>query len=210
MNHAPGRTPSPSGDASAVDRDEQIASLTEIIDSLAHQVTDLEARHNRLIHALGRHGPQHDTETDTCADHEPAAPAPWTWSTPPRPDDPGRDQDPRQVVETFVHWYNQTYTGVDAGRATPIPPCWREHPGLAMEIATLCHTWRQANLGPQANVRDAQLWHHQWRTGFADRLTRDWTHPDCRDGQHRPAGGSGRCDRGSSRPAAGTDLHAMR
>lgn len=64
-----------------------------------------------------------------------------------------------------------------------------------MEIASLAYSRRAANIGPNANERDAQHWLHQWRSGFADRLTRDWTHTGCLDNQHRDDGPPARPDR---------------
>ncbi|KAA2265101.1 hypothetical protein F0L68_05420 [Solihabitans fulvus] len=55
---------------------------------------------------------------------------------------------------------------------------------MAAEIATLAYTWRQANLGPEANERDAQHWHDRWRPAFAARIT-DWASTDGLDGDHR-------------------------
>jgi hypothetical protein len=86
-----------------------------------------------------------------------------------------------------VVWFNATFVGVDGGRAKAIPECWRRHPGLAMEVAALAYSWRDANLGPTAASRDAQYRLHQWRPGFADRL-RDWVHSDCLDCDHQSAG----------------------
>jgi hypothetical protein len=64
-----------------------------------------------------------------------------------------------------------------------------------MEIATLAYSWHSANTGPAANPREAQYWHHQWRPGFTDRLTREWVHSDCIDGEHRAAGAIARLNR---------------
>jgi hypothetical protein len=99
------------------------------------------------------------------------------------------------IVNSFVAWYNITYVGVDGSRAKPIPGCWRQHPGLAMEVATLAYSWRAANTGNLANPREAQYWHHQSRPGFTDRLAREWVHTDCLDGEHRAAIASERADR---------------
>ena len=103
--------------------------------------------------------------------------------------------DPRGTVENFVDWYNQVFLGRDGGRAKPIPPCWRAHPGLAMEVAALAYGWRAANLGKSATVQQSLYWLHYWRPGFADRLGHDWLHPSCLDGEHLPVGASPRLDR---------------
>ncbi|MCA1694488.1 MAG: hypothetical protein LC749_07045 [Actinobacteria bacterium] len=98
-------------------------------------------------------------------------------------------------MDNFVTWYNITYIGSKAAARNSSPDCWRQHPSLAMELATLVYSWQEANIGPSAKPRDAQYWHHQWRPGFTDRLTREWTHADCLDREHRAAGAAPRPDR---------------
>lgn len=142
--------------------EDQIRALTEIVGMLAEGLSRLSAR----VEAVSPSAPAGDDE-----------PAAWAVSSP-QPCD-----DPNSTVEGFVAFYNTTYVG-SGGKAGPIPACWRDHPGLAMEVATLAHSWRAANLGRAAAVRDAQQWHHLWRPGFADRLARDWLNTDCLDGLH--------------------------
>jgi hypothetical protein len=168
------------------DRDAQIRSLTEIVGMFAQTLRRMERRVNQLSKK-----PAADAEEDR---GEPAA---WVWFTPPAAaeNDPDGKEDPRFTVENFVAWYNLTFVGVDGSRARSIPPCWRSHPGVAMEVAALACSWRAANIGPEANPRDAQAWLHQWRPGFSDRLTRDWVRPDCLDGDHRDDGPTSRTDR---------------
>jgi hypothetical protein len=163
------------------ERDQQIAALTEIVGTLAQNLRRLEGQVNRVAKIV--------SDTPPAAEDS-AEPGPWVWFNPPvaREDEPGGDEDPRVTVENFVTWYNHTFVGIDGGRSKPIPACWRQHPGLAMEIATLAYSWRSANVGPSASVREAQHWLHQWRPGFAERLTRDWVHADCFDDAHRAAG----------------------
>lgn len=183
-------------DASASDLDGQITALTEIVGALATTVSQLNTRVDSLTRAnrpsgQGDRGDSHDEEQDN---HDPAA---WVWFTPPAAaeDEPDADDDPRITVDNFVSWYNVTYVGVEGSRAKPIPDCWRQHPGLAMEVANLAYSWRAANIGAAASTREAQYWHHQARPGFADRLTREWAHTDCVDGEHRAAGADERPDR---------------
>lgn len=153
------------------DVDRQIRALTEIIGSLAEAMSRLSARVDRLAM---------DTRSgsDTSGDEV----APWVWTHPEAPAD-----DPEAFAKAFVAFYNRTYVGVDGGRARPIPPCWKDHPGLVSEVATLAYAWRAANLGITANVRDAQYWLHQWRPAFTDRMARDWLPADCLDGHHEPS-----------------------
>jgi hypothetical protein len=150
--------------------DEQISALTEIVGTLAKALSHLSGRVDRLAAQ-----PAAKKEAD---EDEPAA---WAWSSPSAAD----KDNPQEVVNNFVAFYNLTYVGIDGSKAKPIPACWREHPGLAVEVVNLTYSWRAANLGSTANARDAQYWHHQWRPGFADRLVREWVHADCVDGEHR-------------------------
>ena len=175
--------------ADAGDLDGQINALTEIVGALAATVSQLNTRVDRLTRAnqpSGRRGRDegHDEEQEN---HDPVV---WVWFTPPT----GAEDDPRIAVDNFVAWYNMTYVGIEGSRAKPIPDCWRQHPGLAMEVANLAYSWRAANLGETASPREAQYWHHQARPGFTDRLTREWAHTECLDGEHRAAGAHERPD----------------
>ncbi|MDT7783023.1 MAG: hypothetical protein QOF58_1442 [Pseudonocardiales bacterium] len=171
------------------DRDAQIEALTGIVETLTRKLRRVETTLNELTAK-----PPADTEDE---EEDPFAPAAWVWFTPPAAaeNDPEGEEDPRFTIDNFTAWYNLTFVGVDGGRARPIPACWRQHPGLAMEVAALAYSWRAANIGPNATERDAQQWLHQWRPGFADRLTRDWAHTDCLDGDHRDDGTDTRSDR---------------
>lgn len=171
------------GEAPSGDLDRQIGALTEIVGALASTVSQLSDRVTHLDKAIRSRG-----QADTGDSHDPAA---WVWFSPPA----AAEDDPRGTVSDFVTWYNITYVGVEGSRAKPIPGCWRQHPGLAMELATLAHSWRAANIGPSASPREAQYWHHQWRPGFTDRLAREWTHSDCLDSEHRATGAAERPDR---------------
>jgi hypothetical protein len=177
------------GDARSSDLDLQISALTEIVNALANTVNQLNKRVEHLEKASKSPNP-----SDADGSYEPAA---WVWFTPPAAaeDHPDITEDPRFTVDHFVAWYNITYVGIEGSRATRIPRCWQQHPGLAMEIATLAYSWRAANIGPSASPREAQYWHHQWRPGFTDRLTREWVHTDCIDNDHRAAGLTERPDR---------------
>lgn len=149
------------------DVDRQICAMIEVVGTVASAVSRLSGRVDRLA-----------AESQQRTGDEPA---PWISAAP----EAAPDDDPRTVVACFVAFYNQTFVGVDGGRAKPIPPCWREHPGLAADIAALAYGWRSANIGPAANIRESQYWLHQWRPGFVDRMVRDWLPADCVDGMHR-------------------------
>jgi hypothetical protein len=182
-------------DARGNDLDRQITALTEIVGALATTVSQLNARVDRLTKANRSRG---QGDSDDGQDEEQASdPDAWVWFTPPAAaeDNPDTHNDPRITVDNFVAWYNVTYVGVEGSRAKPIPACWRQHPGLAMEVANLACTWRAANIGSSASAREAQYWHHQWRPAFSDRLTREWVHAECIDGEHRAAGAAERSDR---------------
>lgn len=163
------------------ERDKQIAAITEIVGTVAQAQRRLEGRVNKLARIMA------DAPTAEKGEEDRAAPAAWVWFFPPAAteDEPAAGQDPRVTVENFVTWYNATFVG---SRSKPIPACWSQHPGLAMEVATLAYSWRAANIGPSASIREAQYWLHQWRPAFADRLTRDWVHADCLDDDHRAGG----------------------
>jgi len=170
------------------DRDQQITALLEIVSKVAGDQRRLEGQLNRLAKLLRERDRKPEADND---EPDPNAPAPWVWFSPPAPDDPDEDaeEDPRVFVENFVAAYNTMFAGIEGGRAKPIPGCWEEHPGLAMEVASLAYSWRAANMGPAASIREAQYWLHQWRPGFTERLLH-WVHADCLDGDHR-AGGAG-------------------
>jgi hypothetical protein len=123
--------------------DRQIRALTEIVGLVAAKVM--------------RSGP--DAPAPGGPDEvEPGRPAQRVCLSPAVPDEATA---PESLAETFVAFYNRTYVGMEGTKAKPIPPCWRQHPGLAMEVATLAYNWFAANTGPTANVREAQGWHHQ-------------------------------------------------
>lgn len=163
----------------------RVEQLQHLLGAVIQRLTVLEQSHRRVSAAV-----------DT-ADHEgpPAMdPAPWVWYVPPE-----LTADPQANVHLFVAWYNEVYVGSENGRARPIPACWDQHPGLAMEIAALAALWHSANRGRGATPRDAQTWHHQWRPAFINRLP-EWIHPHCLDGYHRVAGAAPRTNRFAPAP----------
>ncbi|MEY8042350.1 hypothetical protein AB8O55_23320 [Saccharopolyspora cebuensis] len=190
-------TPNPYREgARAEDLDKQISALTEVVGGLASKVNKLRDRIDTL-----ENGRPADADDDAKEHDQPGT---WVLFTPPAAAEDGRHRkdghDPNWTLDNFVAWFNATYVGLAGGPTKPIPECWRHHPGLAMEVATLAYTWRRANVGDTANVRDAQYWHHTWRPGFAARLT-DWCHTHCLDGRHRETGSPVRPDRFTQRSA---------
>lgn len=124
------------------------------------------------------------------------APGVWAVFEPPGVTDPVTGaSDPMVGLVLFVEYYNSVYRGLPGSRAVAIPDCWLSHPALVAEIATLAWSWRAANTGPKANIKDAQYWHHHTRPGFAVRLATEWTHAHCRTNSHKEAGSPARPDR---------------
>jgi hypothetical protein len=96
-----------------------------------------------------------------------------------------------------VDWFNTIYVEVGAkGINGHIPACWRDHPAVVAEVATLAAAWRAAFLAPEASARDAQYWHHTWRHGFAKRL-QAWLGDECRRDRHEPGTAAPRTDIGA-------------
>jgi hypothetical protein len=120
----------------------------------------------------------------------------WCWFPPPPEPDDG---DPRARLAGFVDWFNTVYVGRGgAGQAGRIPACWRDHPGLVAEIATLAATWREAFLNPEGLARDGQYWHHTWLPGFTARMQRTWLTDVCLRDDHSPGQPPPRKDVGAS------------
>ena len=105
--------------------------------------------------------------------------APWAWGT----------LNPEERIELtarvweFVQEYNQVYAVVVDDL---IPPCWAEHPGLAMELSSLTWLWFSANIDPTAAPERIGDFYHRWLPGFKQRLD-SWlgsSPSECRDGDH--------------------------
>lgn len=180
--------------------EQQIAALRAAVDELKRLIT--EQRDQGRDFALQLHKLVADDELDP--DLRRNRPAPWVVFEPPGRTDPETGaSDPLVGIALFVEYYNATYVGLPGSRAVPIPGCWLSHPGLLAEIATLAYFWRVANIGPRANVKDAQYWHQNFRPGFAARLATEWTHAHCRANSHKEAGAAARPDR-YAKPSDGT------
>ncbi len=86
----------------------------------------------------------------------------------------------------WVDWLNDVYAAYPGQR---IPPCWRQHPGLAAELLTLNHTWRTAFLDARS-PEAAQTWHDYQLPALQGRFTH-YLHSDCPAGQHTDPAESG-------------------
>lgn len=103
----------------------------------------------------------------------------------PRPWEPATCRDPLLRAELWawlddvVTWFNHTYTWDPTGL---IPPCWPQHPHLAVEIAVLADQRRRAGISLSSDLYED--WHRYTVPGFQDRLkARLKTH--C-DHEHQP------------------------
>ncbi len=99
----------------------------------------------------------------------------------------------------WVDWLNDVYAAYPGQR---IPPCWRQHPGLAAELLTLNHTWRTAFLDARS-PEAAQTWHDYQLPALQGRLTH-YLHPDCPAGQHTDPAEAGAASPGYS---GGREVH---
>lgn len=94
-------------------------------------------------------------------------------------------RDLRELIDSFVTHYNQTYAVVES---EIIPACWPLHPGLAHELAALYALWVhlfQSGLAPADQVMG---WHDRWLPGFQTRLAGHLLGTNtmrCTPGRHR-------------------------
>jgi hypothetical protein len=162
--------------------------LDAMTEAMWQEITHLRAQVARLQKTLAKLVSANDSDSVL---------PPWLPFPPPRAaEDPDhRAETPLFTLAHFVRYYNETYVGRAGSRAIAIPDCWLDHPALVAEIATLTYTWRAAHLGTNANIKDAQHWHHQWRPGFAERLAAEWVHAQCLTDTHKPTGAEPRPDR---------------
>ncbi|MCU1685158.1 MAG: hypothetical protein JWQ81_5897 [Amycolatopsis sp.] len=64
-----------------------------------------------------------------------------------------------RFADAAAIWLKKIRRRRSGTRAVAIPDCWLSHPGLLTELATLTYTWREAHIGKDATVKDAQYWH---------------------------------------------------
>ncbi|WP_158892590.1 hypothetical protein [Amycolatopsis anabasis] len=194
---------------------EQLAALKASLQKVARLVAEVRDQQKDLAVQVQQ---LVDTEPDEGGDDRQHRPAPWVIFPPPpaAEDKEHQDQNPLFTLAMFVEFYNRTYVGLPGSRAVPIPVCWLNHPGLVAELATLAYAWRSANLGPSANIQQAEYWHHHWRPGFAARLATEWTHTHCRTDGHKQTGAPARLDRftlaeqptpGAEQPSTAPEQH---
>jgi hypothetical protein len=104
---------------------------------------------------------------------------PWTWSALAEDERFALDE----IVTGWVASHNDTYA-VSEDRV--IPACWRQHPWLTAELATITFLWWSAHLDPTATVSDAGEFYLRYLPGFHDRL-QDMlgrSPGECRRGEH--------------------------
>lgn len=112
------------------------------------------------------------------SDNEPRRP-PWTW--------PALNHQERLALARMIDTWAETYNYIHA--ITPnelIPPCWREHPALATELAVQLWLWYTAHMDPRTTPLIAGDYYLRHLPGFRSRLDRLLgTSPgECRRDEH--------------------------
>jgi len=104
---------------------------------------------------------------------------PWCWSALTGPE--------REALARMIDVYVASYNHVQAIDTTDIiPPCWRQHAGLAWELAVQVWLWYQSYMDPKATPAAAAELHGRHLPGFRTRLARLLGRDpnDCRANQH--------------------------
>jgi hypothetical protein len=104
---------------------------------------------------------------------------PWTWSA--------LNRDERAALARMIDVWVDTYNHIHATTPTDlIPPCWRQHPALATELAVQLWLWYTAHIHPQTTPLIAGDYYLRHLPGFRTRLdhTLGASPPECRQGQH--------------------------
>jgi len=104
---------------------------------------------------------------------------PWTW--------PALNQTERAALARMIDVWADTYNHVHA--ITPselIPPCWRQHPALASELAVQVWLWYFVHLDPAATPQHADEYHLRRLPAFRSRLDRllGASPGECRRSEH--------------------------
>lgn len=110
--------------------------------------------------------------------------APWCVHQPPDLEEDD-DSDGLDPLDRWVEWANQIYRHQNwEPERLLVPVCWRVHPGLAAEVATLMWTWQRAFVDAAATADAAQNWHDRWLPGYLGRLS-SWVDSGCLKGSCR-------------------------
>jgi hypothetical protein len=87
----------------------------------------------------------------------------WTWSALTDTDRSALDV----MVTDWAAHYNQVYA---VREQDAIPPCWRQHPWLAQELAVMVFLWWSAHRDPTATPERAAEFYLRHLPGFRARL----------------------------------------
>jgi hypothetical protein len=90
---------------------------------------------------------------------------PWSWVALTRTEQTAL----ARMIDVWVHSYNQVYAITPAEL---IPPCWRQHPALAAELAVQLWLWYFAHLDRKATPMIAGEYYLRHLPGFRTRLDR--------------------------------------
>jgi hypothetical protein len=105
--------------------------------------------------------------------------APWVWSL--------LNDNERAALARMIDVYAVTYNAVHAVTEDElIPPCWRQHAGLAHELAVQLWLWYWANIDPKATPAAAGDYLGRHLPGFRSRVDRllGKSPKECRRGDH--------------------------
>lgn len=104
---------------------------------------------------------------------------PWTWTA--------LERSERAALARMIDVYVSTYNHVHAITENElVPPCWRQHPGLATELAVQVWLWYFAHLDPNTSPAIAGDYYGRHLPGFRSRLDRllGVSPGECRRGEH--------------------------
>lgn len=127
----------------------EIFQQREVIATLQKQMGDLRGVLEKIVARRRSDGEQ----------------APWLYHQPPA----GIDEDGIDL-DSWVTWANSIYPRdvADDGEWI-VPPCWRDHPGLAAQVSTLAWSWQRAFVDAAATAEAGESWHSTILRQFIDR-----------------------------------------
>lgn len=104
---------------------------------------------------------------------------PWTWHAL----EPAERATLDELVDNWVHTYNRTLT---TAVAELVPPCWRQHQGLATELPVILWHWYAVHRSQNAQVTAASEFYARILPGFRGRVEKYLgdAAEDCRSGRH--------------------------